>query len=282
MDTFAARRVTGHAYLRKLGGSGPAPTGTEVVVPYQTCEMQSPANDAYVPGVSGEPGTVVRGKLTPSVALKTSARSGWLSAALLNSLVVCRDVRMDADTWRLRSVPAEEEPSVYQGIQFGTLSMAHRTAGGPVPIALAGLATDPDGRAESAAEEPMDGAEELYSSTVHYEGGAVAGLVRSWRLLVQCPQHYEFSSNSSPAPSWVVTGPIRGILQVEGPASAVTIPGGSVTIRVYDLHGRRALSITARLEHDRKWRPVNSGFGNLVGVYTLAGDVGGEPPISFR
>jgi hypothetical protein len=71
------RGFAGYGILKKISGSGPITNATEILIPAMEWTPRAPRNNAYPPMVnkSAYPSVVVLGKRTPSIGMRTCAKT---------------------------------------------------------------------------------------------------------------------------------------------------------------------------------------------------------------
>jgi len=281
MSTNVIKGYRGYMYLKKIDGDGPLLDNEEVLIPYMEAAPEAPYNDTYMPVVNKAtgPSIIVRGKITPSISVRTIAKPSWFTADLINSMLLTRDANFDTDVFAAKLVElGESAPTVYDTFRVGGLSLSHNAAGGPLGVEFSGIAATSAGVTVFTGTGEADAGLAYDAAAVDYN--STAELVRAWRLNLMCPQSYDMFSNRSRYPSGVSTGQISGTLELEFSSKAAVVPTSTMTIRIYDSSDVLQITLTVNLNLDVPRRIRSVGLGNKIHAYTLINSSTGAIPVT--
>jgi len=288
MPALVSKGFVGAVTLQKTGpasGGGPLAVGTEQTVPVLEFDPRDPTNVRYpaIVNKAAFPTVSVVGKRTPSVNIRTALMS-WATANFLNSLILSTDANGDTDQFAVRDFNGSQT-RIYDRLRCASLTLRGANGGGPIGLEFGGpVTTAQGGTSFVSTAAPVTGS--LYTSAAidfGATGAVTADLVRRWQLTLTRSADYQSFCDNTLYAADTVSGPLTGTLRLEQSDLATKVPGASVTIRIFPAVGASvpALTITAKLSSDEARLSHDTGFGNLVNLYTLIDTAAGGTPVTI-
>lgn len=287
MSALTTKQFAGWGVLKKTdptSGGGAIAHDAEVTIPSMVFNPRDPYNNVYVPVVnkSAYPSTMVLGKHTPSVGIRTVARTSFVTKSYLESLLLTTDANGDTDQWCI-AMNDGVTTRKWGKSRCAALSLAGNGMGGPLALELGFLTADPASTESVSTPSTVVGTV-LNSAMVDFGASTPPTGIRSWRLnLLRGVAYDMFMGGKTLYPDDTSCGMLGGTLDLEFSPGGANIPSSTFTLRMYTgtpasptLH----LTLALALNLDEPVLTVDTGFGNQVNTYTLIDTGAGGCPVT--
>jgi hypothetical protein len=237
MSTCAVKDFLGYAALKKISGSGAITAGTQVNLPVTLVQPRNPMSISFPDVINSSAYRTVSllDKKLPTLSLTTYVKSNWLSANLLNSLIVTLDGGYDTDVWSIAVASEDKTTHVWDDARCSALRLSQSSYGGPLQMSLDFVATYGDSEKSSPATFTTPTAPSTGSliDVAHVDFNNTASQVRGWTLNITRAQTPVYFIDGTYYSACIASGPLLGMLTLTQSASAVTVPSTAATIRIY-------------------------------------------------
>jgi hypothetical protein len=232
----------GRVVFKKIFGSGPFSTGTQIVIPFASAGPRNPRNIQYLTGVnaSGFVTGDVPGRRTPSVTVSTVLKQSFLTADFLNSLIMSVDSNGDTDVWAVL-LDDGFQPETYDGAKCAGIQLQQSAQGGPIGMTIGMIsqygwvngANENTGAlfpATTFTSTTTDAGQAEDVTKVNWSG--TADLVSGFSCNLVRPQSYIFYDDQTLSPSGVASGMFTGNLTTVQSTKYTVTPGTSATLDI--------------------------------------------------
>lgn len=232
-----SRDFLGWAAIKKLEGSGPISTGTQVNIPAALVSPRNPENISIgsVINAANYPTVSIRGKKAPVITVQAPIKANWFSANLLNSLVMSLDSCYNTDLWSVAVAPDTGTPRVWDDCRCTSVSLSQDSVGGQINCTMQFVSIYGENEKTTpttfiAPSAPSSGS---LVDVAHVDFNSTADFVKSWSLILSRDQTYVYEIDGTYYAAGIASGMFGGSLTLTQSPRATTVPSTSFTVRIY-------------------------------------------------
>jgi hypothetical protein len=260
---FSDLGARGSVILKKLAGSGILAVGTEILIPTAMVQPVNPKNNSYPGAINATDNESLKllGNQTPAVSIRTFAKSSFLTANLLNSLLFSADAAGNTDKYAIQ-IKSQFRTRQYNLCRCAQIVEQQSASGGAVilDLAFAAIYGDSDSNDPSPATftttPAPDGGSLIDKSQVKWN--STADQVKGHTLTLSRVQAPQFSDNGTLYAEEIASGPFSGSLMLTQSDTATTIPGSACTIQIGSAGA--GVQFALNLNLDAPFTPQDFGF----------------------
>jgi hypothetical protein len=251
----------GSVIIKKISGSGALAAGTEIVIPSAMVQPVNPLNNSYPGAINStdNESLKLRGNKTPGISIRTFAKTSFLTAALLNSLILTLDSAGNTDKFAIQ-VKSQYRTRPYTIARCNQIVESQQASGGAVVLDLSFACVYGDGEDPNpvtfATTATPDGGSLIDKSQVGW--ASTADQVKGHTLTASRVQAPQFSDNGTLYAEDISSGPFAGSLMLTQSDTATTIPGSSCIIQIGTTGF--GVAIACNLNLDAPFTPQDFGF----------------------
>jgi hypothetical protein len=277
MPNFSDGGIFGSVILKKTAGTaGAFVLNTQVGIPMASVQPIRARNISY-PGCINATDSVsvsLAGNIMPAVSVRTYMKPSFLTASLVNSLILATDaVTKLSDEWAMQ-IKSQYVTRVYSKMKCAGIVFTQAAQNGPIAIDMqfvaiygqdySGTADDPSPPTFTAFT--TDAGAITNKSQVVFN--ATADQVKGWSLALSRIQAPQFSDTGVLFAEAISSGAFGGALSLSQAPTNTISPSSAITIQLGSAGAGIQLALNLNL--DGEYTPQDLGF--LVGqrAYTLA------------